>query len=884
VAQGVLAGQQQLAQAPVIAGLENTGYQQAVSTAENQQQAGLTGATNLANIGNSVQSSGLAGANAQIGAGTLQQQTQQAQDTANYGQYAQAQAYPYQQQQWLAGIEGQIAPGLGSTSSTTGPPPNQYAQYLGAGVAGAGLALSDRRAKDDIHKIGNLNDGTPIYRYRYKGQQEWHIGPIAQEVERNHPEHVHQGGVGGFKYVDLKGLTDDSVHKAGGGAVAGLAVGGTPWSFAQGWVPSFSGSGSTAPHASGPGMASTASPAIDYSKLGSAKISPDGGLFGPQGPIAGGSAYQNSTGGYNGMTDAEQDAAQDAGLLARGGGVHGYADGGAPDDPFGDDNRQIAYDMLRQNNGTQAPRSIPGGEPVPGLAGASVWNPDQPYRMPDRPADNSNPTDDWRAGRPIPPLGTAPVVAGDDGDELPPQITGRASGASPGVGGAMSYAAGQPGGFRGPASAPEPDEPPEKKGLGIGLGLISPNAQTGLLAAGLGMLASRSPFLGNAIGEGGIGGLQAYGAAEEKDRQVAAEAKKLSVAAQNHADEMKLRQSQEDRATRDAPLVAGPNGQPVPNKALIEYKKQESEATSKDNWAPIGSLITKDGEVHPLLSNRTDGKVLDATTGQAPDYASGKVIQKGEKPVIPDEDAKAVAERYVRTGDRTQLQGLGVSGAARQKVNHYIHEVQQELGVSDEDLGTKVAEFEGRKAGQRTLGTQEAKMGSAAFEAEGAIKQARGVIEKLPRTSFLPLNQLMQGYSRNTLNPDQAELAARTQAIINTYSAVMARGANVTTDSSRSHAEALLNTAANPESFNRVLDTMLQEINMAKGSPAKMREFYRQQYGAKALAPEVPGTAPPVAGATAAPAAIPPAAERVVGQIYQTPKGPAKWTGQGWVQ
>jgi hypothetical protein len=43
--------------------------------------------------------------------------------------------------------------------------------------------------------------------------------------------------------------------------------------------------------------------------------------------------------------------------------------------------------------------------------------------------------------------------------------------------------------------------------------------------------------------------------------------------------------------------------------------------------------------------------------------------------------------------------------------------------------------------------------------------------------------------------------------------------------------------------------------------------------------------ASPSGGATpgAAGAAIPPAADRVAGQVYQTPKGPAKWTGSGWV-
>ena len=171
-----------------------------------------------------------------------------------------------------------------------GPPPNTTAQYLGAGVAGGALLLSDRRAKRNVHKIGSLNDGQPIYRYQYKDSDEWHIGPIAQEVEKHQPHAVHEG-VGGAKYVDLKAATEDSVRKASGGG-----VGGTPWSFAQGWVPTFSGAGNTAPHASGPSNPTAASPNINWGQLGNTSANPNG-VFGANGTF--GSA---SFGGGNALS------------------------------------------------------------------------------------------------------------------------------------------------------------------------------------------------------------------------------------------------------------------------------------------------------------------------------------------------------------------------------------------------------------------------------------------------------------------------------------------------------------------------------------------------------------------------------------------------------
>jgi len=87
VAEAETARQQQMAQAPVIAGLYNQGYGQAVNTAMGQQGIGLQGAGMMGNLGVAGQTAGLQGAGAQIGAGTLQQNTQQALDAANYQQY-----------------------------------------------------------------------------------------------------------------------------------------------------------------------------------------------------------------------------------------------------------------------------------------------------------------------------------------------------------------------------------------------------------------------------------------------------------------------------------------------------------------------------------------------------------------------------------------------------------------------------------------------------------------------------------------------------------------------------------------------------------------------------------------------------------------------------
>lgn len=256
VAQGIAAGQEQLAQAPVIAGLENQGYAQAVQTAEQQQQNQAAGAYNLSNVGNAIENAGLTGANAQVGAGTLEQQTQQAQDLAAYQQFEQMLQYPFATTGWEAGLETGVGSQLGGTSSTTGPAPNQLAQLLGAGIGAGAAVLSDKRSKENIRRIGRLNDGQTIYRFNYKGDKATRIGLMAQDVEKINPDAVHE--VNGMKAVDYDEATKDAIRRLRGGRVQGLAAGGTPYggdatmpySTGLGWVPSLSitgGSGAPKP-------------------------------------------------------------------------------------------------------------------------------------------------------------------------------------------------------------------------------------------------------------------------------------------------------------------------------------------------------------------------------------------------------------------------------------------------------------------------------------------------------------------------------------------------------------------------------------------------------------------------------------------------------------
>jgi hypothetical protein len=143
VAGAELTRQQNLAQNPVIAGMYQQGYDKSLAAAQADRAAKANGASQFGALGNAAQTSALQGGQAQIGAGQVAQQTEQNKLGANYQQYLNAQAYPYQRAQFLSQYGMPALTGQGGT--TTGQKTEQaaqaspFSQALGVGLTAAGL-------------------------------------------------------------------------------------------------------------------------------------------------------------------------------------------------------------------------------------------------------------------------------------------------------------------------------------------------------------------------------------------------------------------------------------------------------------------------------------------------------------------------------------------------------------------------------------------------------------------------------------------------------------------------------------------------------------------------------------------------------------------------
>lgn len=909
VAQAELAKQQNLAQNPVIAGLYSQGFNNALGAAQQQQQALFNAGYGTGNLGVSGQSAGLQGATAQFGAGSAQQQTQQAQDTAAYNQFLRQAGYPFQTSQFLTQATGSLAPALGNqtagTSVTTPPPPSILGQIAGLGLVGAGiasgnpsLALGGAKGATGGGGKGSSNpttgftgntgtlfgDSAPGATLSYAGGVPYPVfsrggavpgfadgGPIfggqlsppdaermanqaAFDYKRSIP---HADVIRGLMALDREGRARAALaggysraaggavdvlshvlpmarairdHWQRGGMVAGFADGGAmrsesteheiarrladraarPMSMVGRLVWPEEGAFRDAARAP---FERRMDAAGQYAHGGIAGFADGGTARGPQAttfsvPIIRDAAHLNrlinSAEGDDDLRAIHQRALSQGLATSAIPALRGFADGGSPsfDEDFAPfaappdatpENRALALGLadkflpegsIALNSGAPLPRPRPFEAPGPETAGLGA---DDAALPPD-----SAPT----AGLGLPSVSAQPPS--DYAQTLKDAIA--------------SMDAPRPqAGFAGSAGNP-------------------------LLAAGLGILASGSPYPGVAIGQGGAKGLTALEKQNEVERSEAdalarqaslkgnlavhgltAEqaAQRLVQAAKEHANTLaEATRYHSGVLERENNKYVGNNDEGFPVYVDSRTGKETVGATKLQGKAPSGYVRNPDGTMAPIKGGPAD-----------PEQAAAVAKAKSTGGVLPDDTADWLAERVI-AGDAKALTNLGRGAQGAEniiKVQTLASKKAAERGLNPNDILAKVAEQSGLTAQQRTFGTQVARMAVNSTEAQGAIDLGRKASADVPRTNWVPVNKAIQAYQSGTSDPKLAAFGAANLAIINTYSrAISPTGTPTVHD--KEHAERLLSTASGPDAYNAVLDQMNKEIEIAHAAPSKAKK------------------------------------------------------------
>lgn len=164
-------------------------------------QLGVSAAGQLGQLASTQQQSGLLGAQALAGVGSMQQQLEQARLDA-------ARGLDVERMGVINNSLGFLDPNMGATVNSSGSSSgsSRTRESMGLGqIAGLGMqafALSDERAKEDIKPLGG-----GLHQYKMKGTGERQIGLLAQEVEARDPGAVKMGD-DGYKRVDYARATD----------------------------------------------------------------------------------------------------------------------------------------------------------------------------------------------------------------------------------------------------------------------------------------------------------------------------------------------------------------------------------------------------------------------------------------------------------------------------------------------------------------------------------------------------------------------------------------------------------------------------------------------------------------------------------------------------
>lgn len=223
--------------APILANQYNQDVQNQLNAAGQLYGAGNTTAGLLSGLNQQ----SLANRQAGVETSVMAQQARDSGANQILNVEAQRRGIPTQNYANLLGTIAPVAQAFGTTNQTTTTTQPMGQQILGGVLGGLGLAgkmggfgsggwllgsggsgllgglggllaLSDRRTKEDIEKVGELKDGSNVYSFKYRGEPKTHIGLMADEVEKKTPEAVYD--VGGVKMVDYGAATRAAVKRA----------------------------------------------------------------------------------------------------------------------------------------------------------------------------------------------------------------------------------------------------------------------------------------------------------------------------------------------------------------------------------------------------------------------------------------------------------------------------------------------------------------------------------------------------------------------------------------------------------------------------------------------------------------------------------------------
>jgi hypothetical protein len=198
-----------------------------------------------------------------------------------------------------------------------------------------------------------------------------------------------------------------------------------------------------------------------------------------------------------------------------------------------------------------------------------------------------------------------------------------------------------------------------------------------------------------------------------------------------------------------------------------------------------------------------------------------------EEGLLTDQEARFMARQYL-AGDKSVFQNLGRGQQGSENIvrlRRAAHAEAVSMGMKPEQIAAKMAEFEGIKAGERTLGTRTANIEMAVTEAQQMAPLALEASQKVDRTQYPSLNKVLLAAEKGTGDENVVRLGVATNSLVNIYARAI-NPTGVPTVSDKEHARELLASAWSKGQYQAGVDQLMKELAAARKSPGIVRKEF----------------------------------------------------------
>lgn len=202
--------------------------------------------------------------------------------------------------------------------------------------------------------------------------------------------------------------------------------------------------------------------------------------------------------------------------------------------------------------------------------------------------------------------------------------------------------------------------------------------------------------------------------------------------------------------------------------------------------------------------------------------------QQMETGHLSDAAIDRMARQFVEAGDVSVKTNIG-TGASRGenlgRLNQRIADLQIEQNVSPKEQFSRIAKAGGEKQYQRTTGGYGGRVEVASNEVVAMIPLALASSEKMKRSKYVPINQVMQIAQRGSSNLDLMEFATNNFGLTNAYVRAMnPTGVPRVQERLEAHMEGLFRTVTSHEAYDRMVKQMAREVEASKNAVQAARD------------------------------------------------------------